>query len=63
MVRIKAFTLIVLLVVFAIITILSAILMPTLQRFREQAKGTPVWPEWMDNFKDFAPEFVSPLSN
>jgi hypothetical protein len=27
------------------------------------AAGTPVWPEWMKNFKDYAPEFISPLGN
>lgn len=28
-----------------------------------RAAGTPAWPDWMKNFKDYAPVFVSPLSN
>jgi prepilin-type N-terminal cleavage/methylation domain-containing protein len=28
-----------------------------------RATSTPVWPDWMKSFKDYAPEFVSPLSN
>jgi prepilin-type N-terminal cleavage/methylation domain-containing protein/prepilin-type processing-associated H-X9-DG protein len=28
-----------------------------------RAAGTPTWPDWMKNFKDYAPVFVSPLSN
>ncbi|MCK4293182.1 MAG: prepilin-type N-terminal cleavage/methylation domain-containing protein [Planctomycetes bacterium] len=26
-----------------------------------RAAGTPVWPDWMKNFKDYAPVFISPL--
>jgi prepilin-type N-terminal cleavage/methylation domain-containing protein/prepilin-type processing-associated H-X9-DG protein len=28
-----------------------------------RAAGTPVWPDWMKNFKDYAPVFESPLAN
>jgi len=28
-----------------------------------RAAGTPVWPDWMENFKDYAPVFKSPLGN
>jgi prepilin-type N-terminal cleavage/methylation domain-containing protein len=27
------------------------------------AAGTPVWPDWMKNFKDYAPVYISPLAN